>query len=169
MISPIMSSVCLYNRTHDLHLRMWARLSIQKERERDGALLVLHPGERLQPAASCRRQKDEPNNQAPASNPKELESQAQGWWPAAAHLSLPVAASTWSVCHLFSWRGRKIHHAAIVRHFLSPPHIVLFYSPMWQLTGSSLQTGEIPSHIPRSPLPHKPSLAFSWLSRGHSN
>lgn len=59
-----------------------------------------------QASASCGGEKEELNNRAPTSNPREQESQTQGW---CAHLSLPVVVSTWSAYHSPSWRGRDTH------------------------------------------------------------
>lgn len=52
-----------------------------------------------------------------------------GWWPASAHLSLPVAASSWSACHLSSWRGRKTHHETdqLLPHDLSCYLLISLY------------------------------------------
>lgn len=145
---------------------MWARFSFWKKR------VVYSPGDALvDQALRCERpprrqqavrEKEESNNRAPTSNPRDQDSRTQGW---CAHLGLPEVVSTWSACHSPSWRGRNTHPGGNRPVATKPPlpttsslYPVLFTD----VTHSQLpvEPAEMPWRIPRCPPSHPPSLVL---------
>lgn len=108
------------------------------------------------------REKEESNNRAPTSNPREQESRTQGW---CAHLGLPEVVSTWSACHSPSWRGRNTHpggNRPVATKQPLPTTLSLYPVLFTDVTHSQLpvEPAEMPRRIPRCPPSHPPSLVL---------